>query len=146
MVFSRSLAHSCTFSSNIKLKGFKVLTSNREYDVDPLKCAFGVHYQLQLEVLDDLMHLFNTLKFTGGRKKFQYGGLITARATLWTHKTLKDTYGVNILLVERVNQDYVERQFSIYRGMGSADTNPSALHLLYRVQRHTTSVILDVKN
>ena len=101
---------------------------------------------MQLEVCDDLMHLFNTLKFTGGRKKFQNGGVQTTRATLWMHKTLRDTYFVCILLVERTNQDFVERIFSIFRGMGSADTNPSALHLLYRVQRQITSVILDVRN
>ena len=125
-------------------KGFNVLTSCREFDEDPLKCALGVNYELQVNAINDIIDLYETLQFEGGRKKFQYGGIICARATIWLHKTLRDTYGVKYLLCERILQDYVEREFSILRGMGSADTNPSALHALFRLQRQITSLLLDV--
>ena len=131
---------------DILAKGFKVLTSCHEHDTDPYKCPLGVHYDLQIEALNDLMNFYEAVQFTGGRIKFQRGGLITTRATIWLHKCLRDSYHVMHLLVERVNQDYVESFFSIMREMGGHNPNPTALELIFKLQRHITSTILDVKS
>ena len=90
------------------------------------------------------MDFYETVEFSGGKIKFQRGGLMTARAAIWFHKCLRDTYGVKHVKMERVNQDYVEIEFSILRGMGGHDPNPTALNLLFRLQRQITSTILDV--
>ena len=95
----------------------------------------GVNYELQINAINDIIDLYENLRFEGGLKKFQYGGIITAYGHIWIQKTLRDTYGVLHFLCDRACQDHVEREFSILRGMGSADSNPSALHALFRLQR-----------
>ena len=118
------------------------MTSHTVFHEDSLRSALGTHYEVQLEALNRALHYYKTMKFTGWAKKFPKGGIISIKGTIALQLTLRDKYNVPYLKVQFVNQCYLERFFGQLRDMGGADRHPSALHVLFRVQRMVTSTLL----
>ena len=114
-----------------------------ENEDEPLKCALGVHYEMQLKALNDALHLFKTMKFSGHPKKFLYGGIFAINGVIDLHNHLKTVHNVPYLRTAYVNQDSLESFFGQMREQGGCDRHPSALHLLYRIKKHCTTALLE---
>ena len=111
---------------------------------DVLKSALGTHYEVQLAALRKSEELIESLDFTGKKKLFLEGWLIAVRAVIGIFECLRDTYGQPHLKAQNVNQDHVERTFGVLRDQNGSDRHPPALHMLYRVQRMVTGLLMDV--
>ena len=122
---------------------FKVLTSIEIYGDDEYSSALGVHYETQLSALNVALEYLETMVFTGNKKKFTTGGIITIKGTIALHEHLRDHYNVPYLKTVKLNQCHLERYFGSLREMGT-DRHPSALHLIYRLQRKVIELLLDV--
>ena len=120
------------------------MTSHVIYDNDILKSALGTHYETQLAALQKADELFQNLDFSGKEKLFVGGFLITIRSSIGVHEYMRDTYGHPHLKTQNLNQDHVERTFGVLRDQGGSDRHPPALHMLYRVQKMTTGILMDV--
>ena len=118
------------------------MTSHTIFHEDSLRSALGTHYDVQIEALNRALHYFETMKFTGHKKKFLLGGIISIKGTIALFLILRDKYGVLYFMVQFVNQCHLERFFGILRDMGGADRHPSALHILFRIQRFVTTTLL----
>ena len=121
-----------------------VMTSNVFDDENPLKCALGKYPEIQYKALNNALHLLKTMKFSGRPKKFLYGGIIAIKATMALHEDLRDNYGIPYLKTVVLNQCWVERTFGYVRDMNGSDRHPSALHMLYRLKRMVTDILLSV--
>ena len=96
----------------------------------------------QIEALETCLYYFKNLDFQNPWIRFQTGALITIRGTILLFWYLRDNYGIDFLITSRLIQDYLERYFGELRRMGGNNTNPSALQLLYRMQRQITTLLL----
>ena len=121
----------------------KVMKSTQIFHEDKLKSALGTHPDIQFKTLNDTLELFRSMDFTGAEKRFVGGGIMALTAAIALHKQLKFEYGLDYYLTSKITQDFVERFFGELRSM-SNDRNPSALHVMYRMQRIITHKLTDV--
>ena len=101
---------------------------------DQLKSPLGMYPDLQFSLLNEALELFQSIDFTGWEKKFLKGTVISINATIALQKQLRFFYKVLHFPVSRINQCHLERFFGEIRDMAN-DRNPSAAHILYRIQR-----------
>ena len=120
------------------------MTSHVIHHNDPLRSAFGTHFELQVAALSAAEHMYETMVFSGRAKKFPKGGLIAIRGVLALFKFLLDAYNIQYLCLSYLNQCYLERFFGRIREMGGSDRNPSALHMLFRMKRTVATILTDV--
>ena len=119
------------------------MKSTQIFHDDKLKSALGTYPTLQSKVLRDGLELFRSMDFTGHEKRFVKGAIMTLIAITALHDQLRFEFGIQHFLTSLVTQDYVERFFGELRSM-SNDRNPSALHILHRLQRVITHKLTDV--
>ena len=100
--------------------------------------AYGLHLEEQDELLDKLYDTINTMRvirFTKTGKKykglypFQNGILMSINALKGLFTDLEDDFHITHIYTTRLNQDVVENSFSILRGIGGTNTNPTAIEI-----------------
>ena len=128
---------------------FKIMTSKEIHNANKMKCALGgVHYAEQMEVLKKALYYFENLRFktekmtSYTKKQFQTGASITINGVIKLQKILKDDHNVESFCTINVVQDYVERQFGLYRVMGGSCTNPPALEFQRKVAQDLRCTLL----
>ena len=120
------------------------MTSHVIFHNDMLKSALGTHYEIQLAALRKSEELMQNLDFTGKQKLFLEGWLTTIRGVIGIFETVRDTYGQPHLKGQNLCQDHVERTFGVLRDQNGSDRHPPPLHMLYRVQKMVTGLLMDV--
>lgn len=117
---------------------FDLLNSRHKMtDHCPEKYAFGVELASQQSVLDNMLHLINSVR-VGKHKRlipFQKGIILTSRSLKELYDYLKLNYSdFQYILTYRLNQDVLENFFSYIRGMGGANDHPSPLQFKFRLK------------
>lgn len=120
---------------------FDLFNSKVKYGKTEVACAYGVNLEKQGHVLQKMNHLMNNIQ-VGNHKTllpFQKGVLLSNASLEQLLKYLQEKYNtesfqVQYLLTNRLNQDVVENFSSYIRGMGSGHDKPSALQFMYRLK------------
>ena len=120
---------------------FKVMTSKKLYDDDPLRCALEVHLKKQVESLEKLVKYMKEIKWSG-KPRFNKGIRIAIKCAIGLQKTLAK-FNVPNLMTENHTQDFLEGFFSIIRAMMASNNNPSAAMFLQRCKYFITQKILE---
>ena len=121
---------------------FNILTSQKMYDNDPLKCALEVHLEKQLKPLEKLVKYMKTIKWSG-RPRFNKAIIIAIKCAIELQKMLAEIHGIPNLMTENITQDFLESFFSVIRAMMWANNNPTALMFLQRLKYYVTEKILE---
>ena len=145
--FFETDAPKCTLANFLEVAhlSFKVMNSRLPKDPkDKFKSGFGVHFMQQRDILMMMIEYFEKLKFSGKKKKFQRGGIISIKSVIALQKKLKEEYDLPFLLTSHTTQDFEESFFATMRSMGGSNNdNPSPLQFNYRVGRHLCSKFLE---
>jgi len=101
------------------------------------KTPYGQHYEKQTAKLKELYEAIRFLKI-GKRKKlypFQKGFLLTINSTIKLWSEMRENYPqFKFLLTARLNQDHLENFFSLIRGFGGFNQNPSPTETITRIK------------
>ena len=126
------------------------MTSKVIHHEDKYRCALGVHYDDQINLLKKALNYFSHMRFktqsmtSYTKKPFQEGAELTINGIIKLHQTMKNDYNVPYLCTANTTQDYVERQIGIYRQMGGSCSNGPALTVLRHVAQDLRSTLLAV--
>ena len=120
---------------------FKILTSKKLYDEDPLRCALEVHLDQQLKSLNKLVAYMKKIKWSG-KPRFNKGIRIAIKCATGLQQTLAG-FGVPNLMTENHTQDFLESFFSVIKAMMWANNSPTALMFLQRVKYYVTQKLLE---
>ena len=116
---------------------FDVLDSRLKYHrFNQNKCGMGVHEELQLETLNNMLHLIQNVKFGGLSKPFMKGILCTTNSLMSLFNELKEE-GQSYLCSYQVNQDPLELFFAQVRSLGGCNSHPRAADFCSRFRTLT---------
>ena len=103
---------------------------NSRIPKDGNNSAFGLDFNKQICLLNQGIQVFQSFrgltKSNATRKTliwFQKGFLVSIRSLIDLYTILKKDYSVTYILTSRLNQDALEKFFSLIRSMGSRSTN-----------------------
>ncbi len=114
---------------------FDVMNSNKAHDPKKLSCALGMNYEDQVQALDRMQRLVETMKncTVSSQLPFQSGILISIKSVKALFEEMK-SFGLNFLFTTHVNQDCLETLFSQLRASKGSNQHPSPLECLQRLR------------
>ena len=124
---------------------FDVMNSSHTQDHKDLKCAFGLHYNLQkkalLEAIDVFTHLnqITCPRKTEKLKPYQFGLIISTKSLMGLYDHLKSQFNLKYILTTRLNSDNVENFFSRLRDMCGTHRTPNCAEVISRFRIMTIS-------
>jgi hypothetical protein len=116
---------------------FDVFNSRLKYSTKKLECGFGVHFQDQAAVVNEMIKMAEVMR--SGEKKtknlpFQKGILISSKSLLSLFDDLRENRGIEFLLTSHLNQDCLENFFSRVRALGGTNTHPTTVQFIHRLK------------
>lgn len=132
---------------------FDVCNSSLPYTSQNEKCAFGVNFELQQRILENMSIFVEDTRVFGSKHilPFQNGILLSNKSLLGLYEYLRQSYNVQYIITTKLNQDVLENFFSFIRSMGRTNDHPDALQFIYRMRwfvmgKHSTTMRSVKKN
>ena len=115
---------------------FDVMNSRLEKDCNKLKCAFGIHFEDQVDALNSMLKMTEKMRIKKrkGLLPFQKGIIIGIRSLIGLFEKLNETFEVRYLRTVCKNQDIVENFFSRIRALGITHTHPGPVAAKNRIR------------
>ena len=115
---------------------FDILNSRQKFSKTKLNCAFGVHFEEQLFVLNKMIKVSTNMRCNNRKTlvPFQRGIIISCKSLLNLFEELREKRGVKFLLTSHLNQDCLENFFSCVRGTGGTYTHPTTSECINRIR------------
>lgn len=115
---------------------FDVMNSHM-YGDKQQRCAFGMHLELQEDILLRMVNLMSTMRVKNSRSlyAFQKGIILSCKSLIGLFEMLKQSHQLDFIMTRRLNQDCLENLFGCIRQMGSTHDHPDAVSFKYRLKK-----------
>lgn len=111
--------------------------NSRMYGDKQERCAFGMHFELQADILNGMVDLISTMKVNKSRSLycFQNGITLYCKSLIGLLDMLKHSHQLHFIMTRKLNQDCLEFFFGCIRQMGSTHDHPDAVSFKYRLKK-----------
>lgn len=121
---------------------WRILTSKKVIDDDPLKSGLEVHLKKQKESLEKLVKYMKSIKWSG-KPRFNKGIRIAIKCAIGLQEMMATKFNVPSLMTANHTQDFLESFFGVIKGMMAANNSPTAVMFLQRCKYYITQKILE---
>eukprot|EP00095_Tigriopus_kingsejongensis_P006668 maker-scaffold660_size117387-snap-gene-0.24 protein:Tk06668 transcript:maker-scaffold660_size117387-snap-gene-0.24-mRNA-1 annotation:"truncated transposase" len=110
---------------------FDLANSSQVLVGEPAKCAFGVHFDVQIQILRETKTFLETSEVVDKpRRPWQTGMLMNINALCGLYEELKDHMGITFLLTSYLNLELLDNVFAQVRALVADNNLPTSLEAL----------------